>query len=282
MRFYVRLATCKSSVICSPTGDYCKAPFQRIGNGCYYISSEKVTGDAAAHVLCADRGAYLVNFETLEEAMRMKYELLVRKTGLIYYIGGRKMNRNIAGDEWKWFKHGETSNITGNNWNRTAMIFIVFFASFLVTVKGAPTADPCGFPYRRIGEGCYLIVNDTVSADTAFAKCLQRGLYLATFETINEAKLMQFALLTMNSGIHYYVGGRNINRYMPGGDWRWIKKNGDAIKMTYFAFDDGEPNGTLSVPQDCMCFYATRRYTFQAVWCENGGVLSGYICQRHI
>ncbi|VDI10785.1 Hypothetical predicted protein [Mytilus galloprovincialis] len=196
MRFYILLATCVSAVICSPTGDYCKAPFQRIGNGCYLISTEKVTGDAAAHVLCADRGAYLANFETLEEAMRMKYELLVRKTGLIYYIGGRKMNRNIAGGDWKWFKHGETSNIKyflfpksqpngssqdpqdclsfwapeENNWNRTAMIFIVFFASFLLTVKGAPTADPCGFPYRRIGEGCYLIVNDTVSADTAIVK----------------------------------------------------------------------------------------------------------------
>ncbi|XP_052080522.1 uncharacterized protein LOC127718508 [Mytilus californianus] len=63
-------------------------------------------------VLCADRGAYLANFGTLEEAMRMKYELLVGKTGLLYYIGGRKMNRNIAGGDWKWFKNGERSNIT--------------------------------------------------------------------------------------------------------------------------------------------------------------------------
>ncbi|CAC5401629.1 LY75 [Mytilus coruscus] len=162
------------------------------------------------------------------------------------------------------------------------MRFVVFFASCLLTLKGAPTADQCSFPYRRIGEGCYLIINDTVSGDAAFAKCLHRGLYLATFETINESMLMKFELLKMNAGVHYFVGGRNINRYTSGGDWRWIKKNGDMVKMTYFAFDDGEPNGSLSAPQDCMCFYASRKYTFHAVWCENGGVVGGYICQRHI
>ncbi|CAC5422313.1 unnamed protein product [Mytilus coruscus] len=41
-------------------------------------------------------------------------------------------------------------------------------------------------------------------------------------------------------------------RYTTGGDWRWFKKNGNMVKMTYFAFDNGESNGSLSAPQDCM------------------------------
>ncbi|VDI72454.1 Hypothetical predicted protein [Mytilus galloprovincialis] len=140
--------------------------------------------------------------------------------------------------------------------------------------------DECSYPYRRVGKGCYLIQKDNVSGDTAFAKCLQRGAYLANFETLNEAMLMKYELLKMKTGVHYYVGGRNINRYKTGGDWRWIKKDGKMVKMKYFAFDNGEPNGTLKASQDCMFFYASRGYRFHAVWCAMGGLLGGYICEK--
>ncbi|CAG2203473.1 unnamed protein product [Mytilus edulis] len=138
----------------------------------------------------------------------------------------------------------------------------------------------CSYPYRRVGKGCYLIQKDKVSGDTAFAKCLRRGAYLANFETLNEAMLMKYELLKMKTGVHYYVGGRNINRYKTGGDWRWIKKDGKMVKMTYFAFDNGEPNGTFNGAQDCMFFLASRGYRFHAVWCAMGGLLGGYICEK--
>ncbi|XP_071162451.1 uncharacterized protein [Mytilus edulis] len=140
--------------------------------------------------------------------------------------------------------------------------------------------DECSYPYRRVGKGCYLIQKDKVSGDTAFAKCLRRGAYLANFETVNEAMLMKYELLKMKTGVHYYVGGRNINRYKTGGDWRWIKKDGEMVKMTYFAFDNGEPNGTFNGAQDCMFFLASRGYRFHSVWCAMGGLLGGYICEK--
>ncbi|XP_076095596.1 uncharacterized protein LOC143066615 [Mytilus galloprovincialis] len=141
-------------------------------------------------------------------------------------------------------------------------------------------ADECSYPYRRVGKGCYLIQKDKVDGDAAFAKCLRRGAYLANFETLNEAMLMKYELLKMNTGVHYYVGGRNINRYKTGGDWRWIKKNGEMVKMKYFAFDNGEPNGTLKRAQDCMFFYASRGYRFHNVHCALNGYLGGYICEK--
>ncbi|XP_063412491.1 uncharacterized protein LOC134695205 [Mytilus trossulus] len=158
------------------------------------------------------------------------------------------------------------------------MIFVTYVLFVLLLVRCF--ADDCSYPYRRVGKGCYLIQKDNISADDAFAKCLRRGAYLANFETLNEALLMKYELLKMNSGVHYYVGGRNINRYKPGGDWRWIKKNGDTVKMTYFAFDKAEPNGSLSAPQDCMFFYAARGYRFHNVWCAMGDLLGGYICEK--
>ncbi|XP_052080515.1 uncharacterized protein LOC127718502 [Mytilus californianus] len=140
--------------------------------------------------------------------------------------------------------------------------------------------DECSHPYRRVGEGCYLIHKDTVSGDAAFAKCLLLGASLANFETLNEAMLMKHELVKLNTGVHYFIGGRNINRYKPGGDWRWIRKNGDMVKMTYFAFDSAEPDGTVSRSEDCIFFYAFRKYKFHSVWCENGSLLGGYICQK--
>ncbi|VDI81807.1 Hypothetical predicted protein [Mytilus galloprovincialis] len=140
-------------------------------------------------------------------------------------------------------------------------------------------ADNCKSPYVRIGDGCYFISNDKVSGDKAFALCAKRGAYLANFETLEEAMIMKLELQQRNSGVHYYVGGRNVNRHVSGGDWRWIK-NGQMTQMTYNAFGDGEPNGSFASPQDCMYFYALDRYHFYNVYCDNGTNIGGYICEK--
>ncbi|XP_052074812.1 C-type lectin domain family 4 member M-like [Mytilus californianus] len=140
-------------------------------------------------------------------------------------------------------------------------------------------ADNCKAPYVRIGDGCYFISNDKVSGDAAFALCAKRGAYLANFETLEEAMIMKMELQQKNSGLHYYVGGRNINRYVTGGDWRWIK-NELMTKMTYYAFGDGEPNGSIASPQDCMYFYALNIYHFYNVMCDSGTNIGGYICEN--
>ncbi|XP_052719668.1 uncharacterized protein LOC128191577 [Crassostrea angulata] len=101
-------------------------------------------------------------------------------------------------------------------------------------------------------SSCYYISRDLVGGDEAFARCINIGGYLANFETLEEAMLMKQKLMEMNSGLHFFVGGRNINRRQPGGDWRWIK-NAAMTKMTYFAFGGGEPDGIDSQPQDA-CF----------------------------
>lgn len=92
--------------------------------------------------------------------------------------------------------------------------------------------------------------------------------------------IIHLLLMSIFKDVVYHVGGRNINRYQPGGDWRWIKKNGDMVKMTYFAFDHGEPNGTLKAAQDCMNFLAVRKYALHANHCANGGYKGGYICEK--
>jgi hypothetical protein len=81
------------------------------------------------------------------------------------------------------------------------------------------------------------------------------------------------------TGLHFYVGGRNINRRKSGGDWRWIR-NGKMTKMTYHAFGAGQPDGSDRAPQDCMFFFAGERYTFHDVYCDNGTFLGGYICEK--
>ncbi|CAC5417685.1 CLEC4E [Mytilus coruscus] len=147
-----------------------------------------------------------------------------------------------------------------------------------ITAKHDRTADNCTSPYQRIGDGCYLIINDKVSGDAAFALCTKRGAYLANFETLEEAMTMKLELQQKNTGFHYYVGGRNINRFIPDGDWRWIK-NGEMTKFTYYAFDDGQPNGNNKINEDCMFFYAPTRYKFHDVPCDDGNYLGGYICE---
>ena len=98
------------------------------------------------------------------------------------------------------------------------------------------------------------------------------------FRFINSAFSKFHLSLFYLKGLHYIFGGRNINRYKPGGDWRWIKKNGEMVKMTYFAFDTGEPNGSLSASEDCIMFHASRRYRIHNIGC--GGSYGGYICEK--
>lgn len=82
-----------------------------------------------------------------------------------------------------------------------------------------------------------------------------------------------------NTGVHYYVGGRNVNRILQHGDWRWIK-HGRATKMMYntFAFNQG-PGGKPDSEKDCIFFYASDRYKFHDQGCDNGRYLGGYICE---
>lgn len=204
----------------------------------------------------------------ISEAIEMKMSELV-KMKLQEVFGALKIDQDL-----KLYIENVKANLTLENEIKK------YVDGLKQKVPDSISEDECSDPYRRVGKGCYLIQIDKVSGDAAFAKCLQRGAYLANFETINEAMLMQSELVRMNTGVHYYIGGRNINRYKQDGDWRWITKNGEMVQMKYFAFDKGEPNGINSAPQDCMFFYASRKYKFHSVWCENGNLLGGYICQK--
>ncbi|XP_062566001.1 uncharacterized protein LOC134228360 [Saccostrea cucullata] len=136
----------------------------------------------------------------------------------------------------------------------------------------------CPRGFRKLWDSCYLIKKDRVSADTAFAYCLKAGGYLANFETLEEALRMKKILKKMHTATSFFVGGRNINRSKPGGDWRWIK-HGQMTKMKYFAFGAGEPSGSDRSPEDCMFFYSGERFAFHNVPCDNGRYHGGYICE---
>ncbi|XP_062596732.1 C-type lectin domain family 6 member A-like [Saccostrea cucullata] len=136
----------------------------------------------------------------------------------------------------------------------------------------------CPRRFKKLWDSCYLIRKARVSADMAFVNCLEAGGYLANFETLEEAMRMKKILKKMGRGFNFYVGGRNINRRKPGGDWRWIK-HGQMTEMKYYAFAANEPNGSDKSPQDCMFFYARSRYSFHNIFCDNGSHLSGYICE---
>nr|XP_034301094.1 perlucin-like protein isoform X10 [Crassostrea gigas] len=132
-------------------------------------------------------------------------------------------------------------------------------------------------PIPRLANNCYYISRDQVWGDEAFARCIHIGGYLANFETLEEAMLMKQKLKKMNSGLHFFVGGRNINKRKPGGDWRWIK-NGTMTKMSYFPFGNVQPVGSYSSAQDCMFFYAGEYYRFYDIHCDNYN--GGYICEK--
>ncbi|XP_052103386.1 C-type lectin domain family 4 member E-like [Mytilus californianus] len=146
------------------------------------------------------------------------------------------------------------------------------------TVETIASAN-CQKPYQKIGNGCYFISNDKVSGNAAFASCTDPGAYLANFETLEEAMALTLFIQKQKTGIHYYVGGRNINRYLPNGDWRWIK-NGKVTKMTYFAFAEGQPSGTAKDEQDCMFLYANNKYQFYDIECDKEIYYGGYICEK--
>ncbi|CAG2232217.1 unnamed protein product [Mytilus edulis] len=130
--------------------------------------------------------------------------------------------------------------------------------------------DTCKAPYHRIADGCYYFSTETVARDSAAYVCWLRGAwgYLATFETLEEAMLVKNELLKRNKGLYYYVGGRNLDRNNPAGDWRWIKK-GEMLKMTYFIFPKGQPNGTPNNPQECMGFDPYLHYNLNDLYCDN-------------
>lgn len=59
------------------------------------------------------------------------------------------------------------------------------------------------------------------------------------FLIINVSLYYQFTKC-MILGQNFAIGGRNINREVDGGDWRWVK-NGSFSKMSYFAFGPKQP-----------------------------------------
>ncbi|CAG2194948.1 unnamed protein product [Mytilus edulis] len=135
----------------------------------------------------------------------------------------------------------------------------------------------CKYPYRKIGKSCYLINKEKVTWDTAFDICLRHGANLAVFQTLGEMLLMKRALKKMNTGYSFFIGGRNINRHISGGDWRWLK-NEKMTKMNYFAFAAKQPNGSFGDPQDCLLLYAPERYNVYDDYCDTS--FKGFICEK--
>ncbi|XP_071149706.1 uncharacterized protein [Mytilus edulis] len=173
-----------------------------------------------------------------------------------------------------------TMTENGTEWGCSHNFYNTFYTVFVqpsITTNQPPT-DSCQEPYQKIGNGCYSIHDDNISGDEAFASCTDPGAYLANFETLEEAMFMKVFLQRNKTGISYFVGGRNVNRYLSSGDWRWIK-HGNATKMTYFAFAPGQPSWSAEKGEDCMFFYANDRYNFYNVMCDNGHFLGGFICE---
>ncbi|VDI74608.1 Hypothetical predicted protein [Mytilus galloprovincialis] len=152
---------------------------------------------------------------------------------------------------------------------------------FCIVVLSNALQDTCKAPYHRIADGCYYFSTEHVARDSAaYAGCVERGGYLATFETLEEAMLVKNELLKRNKGLYYYVGGRNLDRNNPAGDWRWIKK-GEMLKMTFFIFPKGQPNGTPNNPQECMGFDPYLHYNLNDLFCDNASASKhAYICEQ--
>ncbi|XP_063411549.1 uncharacterized protein LOC134694468 [Mytilus trossulus] len=75
-------------------------------------------------------------------------------------------------------------------------------------------------------------------ASMSQAICLRHSAYMANFETSEELMLMKYELKKMNTDFISVFDN----------DWRWIK-HGKMTKMTYFAFDSSEPNGSFLHPR---------------------------------
>ncbi|VDI64403.1 Hypothetical predicted protein [Mytilus galloprovincialis] len=160
-----------------------------------------------------------------------------------------------------------------------ALSLFVLYGDVLIARTHAEGHSECRYPFRTIGNNCYFISKEKATPDKAFALCLRRGAYLANLETLEEAMLIKYELQQMKTGLHFFIGGRNINRYVPGGDWRWIQK-GKMNKMTYKAFGTRQPDGSNTLPQDCIMFYSRERYILHDVPCDHPAWSSGYICEK--
>lgn len=77
-------------------------------------------------------------------------------------------------------------------------------------------------------------------------------------------------------GQNYAIGGRNINREVNDGDWRWVK-NGSLTKMSYFACGPRQPTGSKASPENCMWVYSEFKYEFIDNVCSN---VARYICEK--
>ncbi|XP_071148625.1 C-type lectin domain family 6 member A-like [Mytilus edulis] len=134
-------------------------------------------------------------------------------------------------------------------------------------------ADACSHPYRKIGQSCYLIKNEKETWDTAYLRCLTYGGHLAVFETLDDLLMMSGELKKMNNRSYFHIGGRNINRHISGGDWRWIW-NGKMTKMNYFAFGPRRPSGSFARPQDCLNLSSSNFYDLR---CDHR---QRFICEK--
>lgn len=153
-------------------------------------------------------------------------------------------------------------------------MFVIFMAVGINLIQGSTTA--CSYPFEAIGDNCYYFSTATASWDDAYIECLQRGAYLANLGTFDEYMILRSRLASLRNGQNYAIGGRNINREIHGGDWRWVK-NGTFSKMSYFAFAQDQPNGTKASPQNCMWLYSEFKYEFIDTICSN---LARYICEK--
>lgn len=81
-------------------------------------------------------------------------------------------------------------------------------------------------------------------------------------------------LFVFFKGRFFHIGGRNINRHISGGDWRWIW-NGKMIKMNYYSFGPGQPNGSYAKPQDCLFLNSSNVFD---VRCDYDNI--GFVCEK--
>lgn len=151
---------------------------------------------------------------------------------------------------------------------------LILFSRDCHQIQGHETT--CTYPYKEVGTSCYHFSSGTASWDEAYIHCLHKGGYLANLETFNEYIFLRSWLASLNNGRSYFIGGRNINREIQGGDWRWVK-NGNFSKMSYFAFGPGQPDGTKGNPQNCLWLYPTFQYQFIDDYCTSSVY---YICEK--
>ncbi|XP_048738363.1 perlucin-like protein [Ostrea edulis] len=147
---------------------------------------------------------------------------------------------------------------------------IFMYLCFVVSAKR------CSYPYTALGSRCYYFSTDTASWDEAYVNCIHKGGYLANLETLDEYLTMRYKLAGMKNGQHYSIGGRDFNRQVNGGGWRWVNASRNS-KMSYFAFGPGEPGGTKESPQLCLWLYAKYQYQFVDVGCTS---VARYICEK--